>query len=338
MEKILVIQTAFIGDAILTLPMIQKLKEIFTNSVIDVVAIDSTKEIFESSTAVNEVILFDKRGRDKGGRGLRKMGKVLKEKGYTRVYSPHRSFRTALLVLFSGIKNSTGFSNSSLKFIYKNIIKYSRSAHEVERNLALIGYKGDWRVLPEINFSTKTKEDVEKILGRDFLASNIAVIAPGSVWETKKYPVEYYIEIATELLKEGYKVIVSGSKNEGELCKFIENKFPGKEIKSTAGLLSLTDFYYLLTRAKILISNDSAPAHLGVAADIPVLTIFCSTIPDFGFYPYNKKSFYLSYEGLKCKPCGIHGHRKCPIDTFECAHKLDNQKVINKIKEMLNNE
>ena len=51
----------------------------------------------------------------------------------------------------------------------------------------------------------------------------------------------------------------------------------------------------------------------------PVLTIYCSTVPEFGFYPYNKKSSYISFNDLNCKPCGIHGYEKCPIKSFDCG-------------------
>ena len=92
----------------------------------------------------------------------------------------------------------------------------------------------------------------------------------------------------------------------------------------------------LLKRVEILISNDSAPTHLGVCADIPVLTIYCSTVPEFGFYPYNKKSSYISYDDLECKPCGIHGLKECPIKTFNCGNLIEPLQVFMKIKEMLN--
>jgi heptosyltransferase-2 len=74
-----------------------------------------------------------------------------------------------------------------------------------------------------------------------------------------------------------------------------------------------------------------------MCADIPVLTIYCSTIPQFGFYPYNKKSDYISFDDLICKPCGIHGFSKCPLDTFDCAKLLVPNLVIEKAEKLLAN-
>jgi heptosyltransferase-2 len=75
---------------------------------------------------------------------------------------------------------------------------------------------------------------------------------------------------------------------------------------------------------------------MGMCSDIPVLTLYCSTTSDFGFYPYNAKSSYLSYDDLFCKPCGIHGYDKCPVNTFDCGYLLKPEIVISKIEKMLN--
>ena len=71
------------------------------------------------------------------------------------------------------------------------------------------------------------------------------------------------------------------------------------------------------------------------AWDIPVLTIYCSTVPGFGFYPYNNKSKYLSYDKLDCKPCGIHGYRVCPVNSFDCGYKLIPEDILEEVEKML---
>ena len=105
----------------------------------------------------------------------------------------------------------------------------------------------------------------------------------------------------------------------------------------SAGDFSLIYTIELLKNTSLLICNDSAPTHLGMCADIPVLTIYCSTVPQFGFYPYNKKSDFISYDNLFCKPCGIHGFNKCPLDTFDCAKLLLPNLVIEKAEKLLAN-
>ena len=336
MKKILVIQTAFIGDAILTLPMIQKLKENFGSYQIDVLCIPSTEEIFKASPYVDKVKVIDKKGKHKNLFSLISFARKLKNQQYEIVYSPHRSFRTSLVVKILSADKSYGFSTASLKYFYKNLIEYSPSKHEVQRNLDLISYKYDgnnWRIHPQISVNEDQKQKVDGFIQKNKIRNFIAV-APGSVWNTKIYPKKYYIEIINSLIKK-YNIVLVGGKNDVDLCNEIKSNFI-ENVFSSAGMFSLVESIELLKRAALLVTNDSAPTHMGISADIPVLTIYCSTVPGFGFYPYNTKSFYLSFDDLNCKPCGIHGYNKCPLSHFNCGYKLMPKLVIEKIWEMIN--
>jgi len=337
-EKILVIQTAFLGDAVLTLPMIRKLKELNGNASIDVLCIPASEEIFRLSSYINEIIVIDKKGGHKSFFRFLKFTRQIRAKKYDRIYSPHRSFRTSFLVLQSGVKETYGFSNSSLFHVYKYLIEYIPGHHEVQRNLDLIGYdyseKG-WKVLPEIRIPENAEKAAKGFIKNNNINSKFAAIAPGSIWNTKKYPLEYYEQVIQYLISIDYKVVIIGGKEEEDIGKRLEAKFNGNTI-SSAGHLSITESIALLKYSKILISNDSAPTHLGVCADIPVLTIYCSTVPDFGFYPYNNRSRWLSYADLECKPCGIHGYYACPLKHFQCGFKLEAESVISAITEILN--
>ena len=337
-NKILVIQTAFLGDAVLTLPMIRKLKEMNSDSIIDVLCIQASKEIFQLSLLINEIIVIDKKGEHKSLFSFLKFTRQIRAKGYDKIYSPHRSFRTSFLVLQSGVKETYGFSNSSLFHVYKYLTAYIPDHHEVQRNLDLIGYdysQTGWRFLPEISIPESSDRIVKDFLKSNDINSDFAAIAPGSIWNTKKYPLEYYEQVIKYLISQGLKVIIIGGKEEEDLGKSLGLKF-NENLISSAGNLTITESIALLKYSIILISNDSAPTHLGVCADIPVLTLYCSTVPDFGFYPYNNKSRWLSYSELECKPCGIHGYYKCPLKHFHCGYKLEAELVISEIKEILN--
>jgi heptosyltransferase II len=338
MEKILVIQTAFLGDAILTLPMIQKLDELYPMSEIDVLSIPSTKEVFSSSPYTNEVLVIDKKGKEKSVFSLFKYAGDLQERKYSKIISPHRSLRSSLIVMQSGVRDTSGFDNAAFKHVYKNLIHYREYHHEVQRNLDLIGYRYEgegWRVLPEVKIPVSSKEKVELYIKKNKIKDPFFAVAPGSVWDTKKYPEEYFIEVIKFLIDTGYPVILVGGKNEREICEKMAEGFPGK-VWSAAGRMSITETIFCLSKSLLLVSNDSAPVHMGMCADIPVLALYCSTVPEFGFYPYNYKSSYLTYNDLSCKPCGIHGYKECPLTHFECGKRLYPSDVIGKIKEMLN--
>ncbi len=338
MEKYLVIQTAFIGDAILSLPMIQKLRELNPESSIDVIAIPATAIIFSLSPAVNHVHIFDKRGKHKNLLSLHKFGKFIKQNNYSRIYAPHRSLRTSLLVMLSGVRETYGFNVNSLPHIYKYLAGYEKASHEVERNLRLIQFPVDgdnWRILPKVNIPSQAVSKVNNYLSEFGEEKKFAAVAPGSVWKTKIYPSEYMEEIIRFLSGEYEQVFIIGGESDNEICSSFADKQKGNVI-SVAGNFNLAESIALLGQMKILISNDSAPAHLGMCADIPVLMLYCSTVPDFGFYPYNKKSYFLSFDDLFCKPCGIHGFDECPLGSFVCGYNLKPETVIEKIKEMMN--
>lgn len=337
-EKILFIQTAFPGDAILALPALEKLKDMFPGSIVEVLCIPSTEEIFSSSQIVDRAIVIDKKGEQKSLRKTYKFIKHLKKNNYTRIYSSHRSLRTSLIVLMLEVSETFGFDNSMLMHVYKYLIKYDINKHEVQRNLDLVGFVYDeqsWRIIPEIKSNEKNVEKVNLFVKENKLEKRFIAIAPGSVWNTKKYPSEYFEIVIKHFVDKKNKVVLIGGENDKSLNDSIASKFSDYVINS-AGNFSIVESIELLKRANLLISNDSAPTHMGVCADIRVLTIYCSTVPNFGFYPYNKKSSSISLDDLKCKPCGIHGHAICPIKTFECGIKLLPAEIILKAEEMLN--
>ena len=337
-KKILVIQTAFPGDAILTLPFIQELKKQKPFYAIDVLCIPSTEEIFKASPVIDSVIPVDKKGKHKSLFSILRFVKELKSKNYEIVYSPHRSLRSALIVLSLSPKFSYGFENSNLKFAYKKCVEYIPTAHEVRRNLEFLG--GDfedekWRILPEILISDECKSKVSSYLDEKSISKFIA-IAPGTVWATKKYPVEKFRQIIEHFINLQYQIILIGGNEDRIICGELQVGFENS-VHITAGGFSFIETIELLKKTILLICNDSAPTHLGMCADIPILTIYCSTIPEFGFYPYNKKSDYISFDELNCKPCGIHGFNHCPVENFDCAKLLDANLVIEKAEKLISN-
>lgn len=335
-EKILFVQTAFIGDAILSLPAIQQLHKIFPGCEISVICIPTTEEIFLASDFVKEVMVFDKRGKHKSLLSTYRFAKELGKRNFTRLYSAHRSFRTSFLTLITGIKETFGFDNSALKHAYKNLIKYNPNNHEVQRNLDLIGFNYDsdnWRITPEINVSENIKTKITEFIAANNLQHGFIAIAPGSVWFTKRYPEKYFEKIIEHFLSKQNNIVLIGGSNDSALCSGLQGKFNG--VINACSKFNLIESIELLKFAVLLISNDSAPTHMGMCADIKVLTIYCSTVPHFGFYPYNSNSRYISFDELECKPCGIHGHQSCPIKSFECAERLYPEKIIEIAEEIL---
>ena len=201
--------------------------------------------------------------------------------------------------------------------------------HEVLRNLELFGFQCEgesWKILPEMNVTAEPLRELGNY-------KKIAAIAPGTVWETKKYPEKYFREIIKYLSQLGYGIVLIGGRADQELCARLSEGIKG-DVVNKAGRLSVPESVGMLKQCNFIVCNDSAPTHLAMAAGIPAFTLYCSTVPEFGFYPYSKGSRSLGVDGLKCRPCGIHGYSQCPIGTFECAWKLTPDMVIEQIQSM----
>ena len=334
--KVLIIQTAFLGDLVLTLPLVQEIKNKTPDAKISMLVIPGNYEITSNSPSIDSVITFDKKGSQKSLFEFLKLAFRLMKQNFDVIYCPHRSFRSALLAFIAKPRSSVGFDRSAGSFFFKSVIKYNPDAHEVERNLSLLGNYSEndrWKILPAV----ESKGISEKIILRigEPKHNNVAAVAPGSVWQTKKYPFESFVEVTKSLVEKGWKICVVGGGEDFDLGEKLAKI--SSDVINFCGRLTVTESIELLRNCKFLFSNDSAPTHLAMAADIPAVTIYCSTIPKFGFYPYNSRSISLSYDNLSCKPCGIHGNTECPTGTFECAERLPPETVIKSVENLFPN-
>jgi heptosyltransferase-2 len=162
-------------------------------------------------------------------------------------------------------------------------------------------------------------------------------VAPGSIWATKRWPAVSFQELVRELTQAEQSVVLVGGPDDRELCADIAaggSEGPGAVI-DLSGQTSLRESYAVLERAACLVTNDSAPMHLGVAAGIPVVALFCSTVPAFGFAPRGPRDVVLEVDGLDCRPCGIHGHPECPQQHFRCGRDLQVATVLSAVQERL---
>lgn len=329
--RILVIQTAFIGDCVLTIPLIKKISEIYSMAEIDVVTTPLTSEIFQSIDIIKNVFILNKKGEHKSFRNLLSFAKELRKKKYSLCITPHRSFRSALLTFLINAENSIGFNTSSFPYFFKEIKKYDYTEHEIFRLLNLIS--NDKTPTFEFFEIKNENEKIKEIISQSFSTKRIA-IAPGSEWGTKRLPINKYVDLINKFDKEIEIVLIGGKKDIDLTKEIIRNT--SKNVKSFCGEFSLTESVLFLKYCKLLITNDSAPTHLGMWAGIPVLTIYCSTVPRFGFYPIGGKSDYISYDNLKCKPCGIHGYEECPLGNFNCAVLISVNEIFQKALKILN--
>jgi len=330
--KILVWQTAFLGDLILTTPLIHSLKNIYPNSEIHLVAKPFGKDVFKNNPYLDRLIVFDKNRNST----FSLIGNLRKEK-YDIAISPHRSHRASYSIFLSGAKKRIGFDKAGFSFLYTDTVEHRfDGTHEIGRNLKLLtkldNYSEDkiYRY-PEI-FLT---EDEEIIIERYHLPrKNYIVIAPGSKWKTKRWTVEGFKDLIKYLQKRDNVVVLLGGMEDREYADSILNSLDKKDnLLDLVGKTNLRESFSIIKNAEILISNDSAPVHMAVAFNTPVIDIYGPTVRDFGFYPY-RNGTVVELIGLECRPCGLHGHNECPEGHFKCMRDLKADEVIKKFEDM----
>jgi heptosyltransferase II len=311
----LVIQTAFLGDVVLTTPLISLLAERY--GPVDVVTTPAAASLLDHHPAVHDVLRYDKHGAERGWRAFRRLGTELRARQYERVYLPHRSLRSALLGRWSGARERIGFADSVGAMLYTRRIPRLKEGHEVERLLSLAGVRPEESVPPvTLGLAPTDLAAADAWLASHDVGSDFVALAPGSVWATKRWP--YYAELAAGL--DRTSVIVGGTEDV-ELARSIVEAAGGRAV-SAAGALSLRGSSALIQRAAVLVTNDSAPLHLATAVGTPVVAVFGPTVPEFGFGPRRADDIVLGYDQLPCRPCSRHGPPVCPLGHHRCMRDL----------------
>jgi lipopolysaccharide heptosyltransferase II len=326
-KTILIIQTAFIGDTILASHFARTVKEQYPDSKIHFFLRKGNESVIQGLPFIEKTWIWDKAGGKT--RNLFRLIRELRKIKFDMVFNLHRHFNSGLVTALMKSSFRAGFRQNPLSFFYSRKINHQipdpRGWHEVQRNLELIP---DFKIVenskiykPELPLQEKNFKKVEP-----YLNENYFVLAPASVWFTKAWSEEKYQTLTQELVKLG-KVYFVGGPGDKDLCDRIRMNHP--ETINLCGTLNLLDSAVLMKKAKRVIVNDSAPLHLASCVNAKTTAIFCSTIPQFGYTPLADDSVVIDVgNSLSCRPCGIHGHKNCPLGHFKCSMDIDIQKVL----------
>ena len=330
--RILIIHTAFIGDIVLSTPLIKKIKDTYPDSDITYVTTPSGEAILKNNPHLNNIIVYDKRGEHKGISGVWQLGKRLRYENFNMVITPHRYLRSSILSWLSRSPIRKGYDIASGSCLFTEKIKYDRTKHEVEKLLSFVAPENKKRYEIELYPGEKEKMKGDNLWKENLLEDKkVVVLAPGSKWFTKQWPVEYFNKLAESLKKlSNVRLIVVGGKDEINLPIEKENII---DMRGKTSLLELAD---ILSRADVVVTNDSSPIHIASAFKKPrIFALFGPTIEKFGFFPWSLNSKVFQVDGLKCRPCGIHGGKSCPEKHFKCMRDILPEEVFNEIKEYL---
>jgi heptosyltransferase-2 len=317
----LVVQTSFLGDMVLTTPLLAYLAAL---SAVDVVCTPAASVLLENHPAVREVIVYDKRGRDRGTVGAIRLAMRLREKPYDAAYLAQGSVRSGAIAFMARIPERVGFVTSAGRWFYTTRVIPIDNMHHTARLLAL-GTRDPLRdvshaeIRPRLYPGERERIAVDDVLGTNMTSGEpLVVMAPGSVWATKRWP--YFPALAT-MLRDSARIAIVGTEADRPLALEIVAATKGQAIDAT-GRLSLLASAELIGRAALLVTNDSAPLHLASAMNTPTVAVFGPTVPEFGFGPLAERSAVAGHDSLTCRPCDRHGPQRCPLGHWRCMREI----------------
>ncbi|MFT5835112.1 MAG: lipopolysaccharide heptosyltransferase II [Cognaticolwellia sp.] len=321
MNKILIIQTAFIGDVVLATPIIEKINCFFPNAQLDFLVRKGNESLLVNHPHLHQVLIWNKK--DSKYKNFYKLLKTIRLEKYDLVINIQRFLSTGVLTAFSSAKIKVGFRKNPMSFFFNKKLKHELDGtHEVERNLSLIqDLTDDCFEMPKLHPSPQNFQKTNQLLiDLNINSQNFITIAPTSVWFTKQLPAEKWAELIRRLPSD-LSVCLIGGPSDFDACENIKNYVNYPNIFNLCGKLNLLESAALMSKATMNYANDSAPIHIASAMNAPMTAVFCSTVPRFGFTPLSDNHKIIeTKENLSCRPCGLHGKKACPEGHFKCAN------------------
>lgn len=358
MKRFLVIQTAFLGDAVLATGLLEKLHAHFPDAAIDLVVRQGHEGLFDGHPFLHRLFVWDKR-RGKTRALFRLIGD-LRRTEYDHILNAQRFFSTGLMTVLARGKEKVGYDKNPLSILFTRSVKHviGDGRHEMDRLNELIAHLTDGtRPLPRLHPTPKARAEAHEHMStwshehmptrprpvppqrdahmptwarpvpsqRDGHMSYVCLF-PASVWFTKQWPEHKWVALV-KALPTDHAVFLLGAPGDSALAQRI-SAASGRGV-DLCGRLSLLGTAALMEGAVMNVVNDSAPLHIAGAVNAPVTAIFCSTVPAFGFGPLRANGRLVeTTEKLDCRPCGLHGHRVCPKGHFRCAEGIEVRRVL----------
>lgn len=330
MNKILIIQPASIGDAILATPVIEKLHFHFPDAEIDFLIKKGNESLFESHPFLHKILTWDK-SKTKYKNLLILMIMIRNQK-YDCVINVQRFASTGLVTLYSAAKLKIGFDKNPLSLFFNERVKHTirtGNRHEIDRNLSLLKKLTDGSPFPVKLYPTQ--HHFAKM--SQYKTARYITISPASLWFTKQYPAEKWIEFIRQI-NQDFRIYFLGSSKDYQICEQIIKVSGYSNSMNLSGKLSFLESAALMKDAQMNFVNDSAPMHLASSVNATTTAIYCSTVPEFGFGPLAGDSVIVqTSENLSCRPCGLHGLNQCPKKHFKCALTIDTENLLNRLGE-----
>ena len=339
MTRILLAQTSFLGDVVLATSLARAVEEARPEDELFWLVRPDAAALLRPGAGAERVLVFDKRGSDRGWRGLFAAAKRLRGLHFDVAIAAQRSLRTALLLALAGIPRRIGFAGAPGALLYHERVP-RRGAHARDRLLALaapLGAAAENPPAPALAIDPAAARSFEAELRAAGVApgERLLLVAPGSAWATKRWPAARFAEAAQSLLgAQVDRVVVIGGAGDRGLAAEIAARLASGRVVDLTGRTDTAGMVAALSQATLVLANDSAPAHVAAALGVPVVAVFGPTVPEQGFAPLGASVRVVGLR-LECRPCSRHGSERCPIGTHACMRDLAAADVAEAGRELL---
>lgn len=308
-EKIAVIRFSSIGDIVLTLPVVHALKKSYPGAEIHYVTKSQFVDLLSGEQDIDSFHPLEK------GVSLRSFRSQLKSAQFDLVVDLHDNLRSRYLTFGLNVPVKRYRKERLRRISYLYFKKREEVVPVWKRYLLAVGDGGE---TPDftLGLSEKSRSAVSgKVPVGEYL-----VVAPGSTWATKEWPLAKYKELAEELADSTFPIVVIGGNKDREVQTVLQTVL-GERVTPLAGELSISESAAVVAGASQLLTVDTGMMHIGSAYAVPAIVLFGSTVQEFGFFPASSKARVLQRE-LACRPCSHTGKKSCPKKHHNCMNDI----------------
>ena len=340
-NSILAVRFSAIGDIILALPVVEALHACFPGAAIDFALKREFQGLAAHHPLVRRVHALDPA---LGFAGLKALNDRINESAYDLVVDLHQNLRSNYLRLFSNARLKRVYRKWSLERLLLTrfgINRLNGAPRVLDRYFTALedfGIQREGR-RPRLYFEPGLKEKVRDFLsgrglppGRKYL-----VAAPGASFPTKRWPGSRFVEAASALARGGLAIVMLGGGQDRELGRELTRELGERKLSALdlCGELAIEESALVIEGAELVLSNDSGLMHVADALDRPLVAVFGPTSRELGFYPPGPRSRVVEVEGLKCRPCTLHGNQACPRRHHHCMEEVPVEKVVAAAREVM---
>ncbi len=341
-KNILVVNLMHIGDLMLVTPVLRTLRANYPSARLTLLADKKLRDLVEFNPHIDECMLIDKKGKDDHFGAFFRFILGVRRKNFDLVVNLHRNERASAIAAFSGAKRIVGYAKPGFSFFFDEVLPNKKAVmHQIHSHFEVLTKACGVTKIDDGGLEMEIPpgmDDEAARLWRENFPEGKKVVAfnIGASWPTKRWLDEYFAECADRLVERGYGVAFFGGPMDEEIVRDCLAKMKRKDdgaVRVFTGKLSLGVLAGMLRRSALFLTTDSGPMHVGVAMNMPIVTMFGSS-PVPGFYPYDAKDVLVKTPE-PCHPCGIHICPKKGEDNMACMKKIPVDVVMGYVDELL---